>query len=130
MAAVNKAILVGRLGKDVEYRTLDNGGVANFTIATSETYKDKSGEKKESTQWHNIVAWGKLAELASKYLSKGDAVYVEGKITNESYEKDGAIKYITKIVAKELVFLSTKGSSNQSESSSPMILPLEDDLPF
>jgi single-strand DNA-binding protein len=78
---INKAILVGRLGKDPESRTIDNGTmVVNFTVATSESYKDKSGEKKEVTDWHNVVLWRGLAEVAAKYLHKGDLVYVEGKI--------------------------------------------------
>jgi single-strand DNA-binding protein len=89
MSGVNKVILVGRLGKDPEVRNLENGAVvANFSIATSESYKDRTtGEKKEITEWHNIVLWRGLAEIAQKYLHKGDMVYIEGKLRTRSWRK-------------------------------------------
>ena len=89
MSGVNKVILVGRLGKDPEVRNLENGAsVANFTLATSESYKDKTtSEKKEITEWHNIVLWRGLAEIAAKYLHKGDMIYVEGRLRTRSWEK-------------------------------------------
>ena len=101
---VNKAILVGNLGKDPELRYTQSGqAVCSFSIATSERYKDKQGEQQEKTEWHNIVAWGNLAEICGKYLEKGKTVYIEGKITNRSYDdRDGNKRYITEIVASEM----------------------------
>jgi single-strand DNA-binding protein len=112
MSGVNKVILVGRLGKDPEVRNLENGAmVVNFTIATSESYKDKTtGEKKESTEWHNIVLWRGLAEIAAKYLHKGDMIYLEGKLRTRSWEKEGVTRYTTEIVGDNMTMLSTKGS--------------------
>jgi single-strand DNA-binding protein len=104
---VNKAILLGRVGKDPEVRHLEGGTtVARFTLATSEKYKNKSGEMVENTEWHNIVAWRQLAELAEKYVHKGDQLYVEGKITNRNYEdKDGNKRYTSEVVVNEMRFL-------------------------
>jgi len=98
--SVNKAILIGRLGKDPELRYPQGGdSVCNFSIATSEKWKDKSGEKKEKTVWHNIVIWGKLAEIANQYMKKGSRVYLEGAIENRSYEdKQGVKKYVSEVV--------------------------------
>jgi single-strand DNA-binding protein len=116
MSGVNKVILVGRLGKEPEVRNLDNGAVvANFTLATSESYKDKTtGDKKEITEWHNIVLWRGLAEVAQKYLHKGDMVYVEGKLRTRSWEKEGVTRYTTEVVADNMTMLSTKGSGNSN----------------
>ena len=116
MSGVNKVILVGRLGKDPEVRNFDNGSiVANFTVATSESYKDRTtGEKKETTEWHNIVLWRGLAEVAQKYLHKGDMVYIEGKLRTRSWEKDGVTRYTTEVLADNMTMLSTKGSSNSN----------------
>ena len=147
MSGVNKVILVGRLGKDPEVRNLDNGAmVANFTIATSESYKDKTtGEKKEITEWHNVVLWRGLAEISQRYLHKGDMVYIEGKLRTRSWEKDGVTRYTTEIVGDNMTMLSTGrgGSSNSSgeygsrtqeraaESSyAPPADSGSDDLPF
>jgi single-strand DNA-binding protein len=116
MSGVNKVILVGRLGKDPEVRNLENGAtVANFTMATSENYKDKTtGEKKEVTEWHNIVVWRALAEIAQKYLHKGDMVYIEGKLRTRSWEKEGVTRYTTEVVADNMTMLSPKGSGGGS----------------
>jgi single-strand DNA-binding protein len=113
MSGVNKVILVGRLGKEPEVRNLDNGAaVANFTIATSESYKDKTtGEKKEVTEWHNIVLWRGLAEIAQKYLHKGDLVYIEGKLRTRSWEKEGVTRYTTEIIADNMTMLGSRGNS-------------------
>nr|MDQ3072119.1 single-stranded DNA-binding protein [Bacteroidota bacterium] len=102
MSSVNKVILVGNLGKDPEVRYVsENVPVANFSIATSESYFDKtSNERKESTEWHNIVLWRGLAEVAQKYLKKGSKVYIEGKLRTRSYEKDGQTKYMTEVIAE------------------------------
>jgi single-strand DNA-binding protein len=147
MSGVNKVILVGRLGKDPEVRNLDNGAtVANFTMATSESYKDKTtGEKKEITEWHNIVVWRALAEISQKYLHKGDMVYIEGKLRTRSWEKEGVTRYTTEVVADNMTMLSTgKGGGNSSSgeyaprtteraSSETYSTPADsgtDDLPF
>src|SRR5215212_3656236 len=113
MSGVNKVILVGRLGKEPEVRNLDNGAiVANFSIATSESYKDKTtGDKKEVTEWHNIVLWRGLAEIAQKYVHKGDLVYIEGKLRTRSWEKDGVTRYTTEVVADNMTMLGSKGGS-------------------
>src|SRR5688572_31477085 len=113
MSGVNKVILVGRLGKDPEVRNLDNGAtVANFTMATSESYKDKTtGEKKEITEWHNIVLWRGLAEISQKYLHKGDMVYIEGKLRTRSWEKEGVTRYTTEIIADNMTMLGSRGNS-------------------
>ena len=144
MSGVNKVILVGRLGKDPEVRNLDNGAtVANFTVATSESYKDKTtGEKKEITEWHNIVLWRGLAEISQKYLHKGDMVYIEGKLRTRSWEKEGVTRYTTEVIADNMTMLSTKGSGNSGGSYSPVEATADsyrahapvdnstDDLPF
>jgi single-strand DNA-binding protein len=121
MSGVNKVILVGRLGKDPEVRNLDSGvAVANFTLATSESYKDKTtGEKKEVTEWHNIVLWRGLAEIAQRYLHKGDMVYVEGKLRSRSWEKDGVTRYTTEVVADNMTMLSTKPGGYNSSDVNP-----------
>lgn len=113
MAGVNKVILVGRLGKEPEVRNLDNGAmVANFSIATSESYKDKvTGDKKEVTEWHNIVLWRGLAEITQKYVHKGDMVYIEGKLRTRSWEKDGITRYTTEVVADNMTMLGSRGGS-------------------
>jgi len=113
MSGVNKVILVGRLGKDPEVRHLESGAsVANFPIATSEVYKDRNtGERREQTEWHNIVLWRGLAEVAEKYLNKGDMVYIEGKLRTRSWEKDGITRYTTEVVGDNMTMLSPKGSN-------------------
>lgn len=114
MSGVNKVILLGRLGKDPEVRNVNSTSVANFTMATSESYKDRTtGEKKEVTEWHSIVMWRGLAEIAEKYLHKGDMVYIEGKLRTRSWEKDGVTRYTTEIVADNMTMLSTKGSGER-----------------
>lgn len=118
MSGVNKVILVGRLGKDPEVRSLENGAtVANFTIATSETYKDKTtGDRKEITEWHNIVLWRGLADIAAKYLHKGDMVYIEGKLRTRSWEKEGVTRYTTEVVGDNMTMLSTQRNSGGGQS--------------
>ena len=120
MSGVNKVILVGRLGKDPEVRNLENGvSVANFTMATSESYKDRTtGEKKEVTEWHNIVLWRGLAEVSQKYLHKGDLVYIEGKLRTRSWEKEGVTRYTTEIVADNMTMLGSRSGGGQGSPSS------------
>src|SRR5690606_38759347 len=119
MSGVNKVILIGRLGKDPEVRNLENGvSVANFTMATSETYRDRNtGEKKEVTEWHNIVLWRGLAEISQKYLHKGDMVYIEGKLRTRSWEKEGVTRYITEVVAENMTMLGGRGSGGSGSGS-------------
>jgi single-strand DNA-binding protein len=107
MAGVNKVILVGNLGKDPEVRHLESGvPVASFSVATSESYNDRnSGEKKTVTEWHNIVLWRGLAEVAEKYLHKGDQVYIEGKLRTRQWEKDGVTRYSTEIIGENMTML-------------------------
>ncbi len=108
---VNKAILVGNLGKDPLVRHTEAGvAVATFSIATTERYKDKEGNQQEKTEWHNIVLWRGLAEVAQKYLKKGDKVYIEGKISNRKYQaQDGTDRYISEIVGDQMQMLTPKG---------------------
>lgn len=138
MSGVNKVILVGNLGKDPEIRYLDNGvAVANFSLATTENYKNKQGERVSQTEWHNIVFWRGLAEVAEKYLKKGDSVYVEGKLRTRRWEdKDGNPRYTTEILADNMTMLGNKRStvseelSNTNSSDTSNVNETEDDLPF
>ena len=122
MAGVNKVILVGNLGKDPEVRHLESGVmVANFTLATTESYKDRNtGERKQMTEWHNIVLWRGLAEVAEKYLKKGNQVYVEGKLRTRSWnDQEGNTRYTTEIVADNMTMLGGRPAS--SGDSSPQM---------
>jgi len=118
MSGINKVILVGHLGKDPEVRHLDGGvTVASFPLATSETY-NKDGKRVEQTEWHNIVLWRGLAEVASKYLQKGKLVYIEGKLRTRSFEdKEKVKKYVTEIVAENFTMLGRKSDFEQSPSA-------------
>ena len=119
MAGINKVILVGRLGRDPEVRyTPDGRAIANFSIATSDEWKDKNtGEKKERAEWHRIVVFGKMGEICGQYLNKGRQVYIEGRLQTRSWEKDGVTRYTTEIVAGDVQFL---GDRNQQDSGRPM----------
>jgi single-strand DNA-binding protein len=112
MASVNKVILVGNLGKDPEVRFMPNGeAVCNFSIATTDSWKDKAGVKQERTEWHSIVMYRKLAEIAGEYLKKGRPVYVEGRLQTRKWEKDGVDRYTTEIIADSMQMLGGKDSS-------------------
>lgn len=137
--SVNKVILVGHVGKNPEQRVFASGeSVTSFSLATSEKYKDKSGEWKDQTEWHNLSCFGKLSEIANKYVTKGTQVYVEGKIkTNKYTDKSGVEKYSTNIVVSSLQLLGSKevksppldhGSINNHASLS--LGNIESDLPF
>lgn len=119
MAGVNKVILIGNLGKDPEIRNLESGAkVANFSLATTEFYKGKDGSRVEQTEWHNIVLWNNLAELAEKYLKKGNSIYVEGRIKNRTYDdKDGVKRYITEIMGNQMTFLGGPKSGEENTNS-------------
>ena len=140
MAGVNKVILVGNLGKDPEVRHLEGGvSVAHFTLATNEYYKDKQGTRVERTEWHNISAWRGLAEMADKFLKKGQQVYIEGKLRTRQYQdKDQQTRYITEIIADEISMLgarlgSSAGAPAASEAEQSVSFRQEpelDQLPF
>ena len=149
MAGVNKVILIGNLGKDPEVHHLEGGAsVANFPMATTESYKDKTGTRVDQTEWHNIVMWRGLADVAEKYLRKGMTIYVEGKLRTRMYEKDGQKHYRTEVMADNMTILSRKddnktgneGSSSPASSASslggsdisqtPGNTGMADDLPF
>ena len=151
MIGVNKVILIGNLGKDPELRYTPGGQpVATFSLATAERWNDRNGQRQDRTEWHNIVAWGKLAELVNQYLKKGRGAYIEGRITTRSWDdKDGNKRYKTEIVANQIQFLSTGGASSsggdmgyvadqsvgdysmRSSEPGPEAPPIaDDDLPF
>ncbi len=111
--SVNKVILVGRLGTDPEKLVTGSGkSVAKFNLATSETWKDKSGQKQEKTEWHRIVVWGAQAENCAQYLSKGRQVYIEGRLQTRQWDdKEGKKRYTTEVVAQSVQFLGSKGDS-------------------
>ncbi len=110
---LNKVMLIGRLGKDPDVRyTQDGRAVANFTLATNEDWKDKAtGEKKEKTEWHRVVAFGKLGEICGEYLCKGKQVYIEGKLQTRTWDKDGVTRYTTEVVASDMQMLDAKNAS-------------------
>lgn len=145
--SVNKAILIGRLGQDPELRYTPGGkAVCSFSLATSERWTGQDGQKNESTTWHNIVSWGRQAEVMKEYLTKGQQVYIEGRIDNRSYEdKEGQKKYRSEVVVQNFQFLGTRGEgggggsmapSSSSSGSSDGMPPEskgsngDDDLPF
>ncbi len=115
--SVNKVILIGRLGKDPETRYMTSGeAVTNATLATSENWKDKSGEKQEKTEWHNLVFYRRLAEIAGEYLKKGSQIYIEGKLTTEKWtDKEGKDRYTTKIIVNEMTMLGGKSTGGSFE---------------
>jgi single-strand DNA-binding protein len=117
MASVNKVILVGNLGRDPEVRFMPNGeAVCNFSIATTDSWKDKAGAKQERTEWHNIVMYRKLAEIAGEYLKKGRPVYVEGRLQTRKWEKDGVTRYTTEIIADQMQMLGGRDGASSNAS--------------
>jgi single-strand DNA-binding protein len=139
MSNLNKAMIIGRLGDDPDVRyTQSNTAIANLSIATSERYKDKSGEHKETTEWHKVVAWGRLAEICQEYLSKGSQVYIEGPIQTRKWEdKEGNTKYTTEIKAITMKMLDSKDDnrsknkpSEQVDLNSEDLDNVDSDLPF
>jgi len=140
MAGINKAMIIGRLGRDPEVRyTQDGRAIASFSVATSEEWKDKAtGEKRERTEWHRIVAFGRLGEICGEYLAKGRQVYIEGRLQTRSWEKEGVTRYTTEIVANNMQMLESKGSGGGSSSApneppfpdSSGSGPADDDIPF
>ena len=137
MASINKVILIGNLGRDPEVRFMPNGdAVCNFSIATSDTWKDKSGEKQSKTEWHNIVMYRRLAEIAGEYLKKGSSVYLEGSLQTRKWQtKEGQDRTTTEVVAREMTMLDSKGDNMESSSSTgspskPDNDKFEEDIPF
>jgi len=137
MASVNKAILIGNLGADPELRYTPGGAaVASFGLATTEKFKNKEGEPQERTEWHNIVCWGRQAEIANEYLKKGSPVYIEGRIQTRSYDdKDGIKRYRTEIITRQMQLLGGRPqtgqpAAQQASPPEPEIPADDDDLPF
>lgn len=117
MPSVNKVILVGGLGQDPTTRYMPNGeAVTNFSMATSESWKDKSGVKQEKTEWHNIVAYRKLAEIMGEYLKKGSSVYIEGRLQTRQWEKDGVTRYSTEVIADSMQMLGGKADGEHGKT--------------
>jgi len=123
MANLNKVMLIGRLGQDPEIKDVGNSQVANFSIATNESWTDKQGEKQERTEWHNCQAWGRLADLAGRYLFKGNQVYVEGSIQTREWLKNDEKRYSTEIKVFKIEFLESKSSSDDSVYEEPAPKP-------
>ncbi|WP_138429287.1 single-stranded DNA-binding protein [Fodinibius saliphilus] len=148
MSSLNKAMIIGRLGQDPDVRyTQSNTAVANLSVATSERYKDNMGEWKENTEWHRVVAWGRLAEICQEYLKKGSQVYIEGPIQTRKWEdKEGQTRYTTEIKALTMTMLDSKGDNggggnvpSKPDSTQPVSSSvdlnedfddIDDDLPF
>ena len=141
MASVNKVILVGRLGRDPELRYTQSGqAVANFSLATNESWTNRDGERQERTEWHRIVVWRRLGEICGEYHSKGRQVYVEGRLQTRDWEdRDGNKRYTTEIVATDVQFLGSRDSSDPGRQRStgatdfqggPPLGPEDDDIPF
>ena len=137
---LNKAILIGNLGRDPEVRYTPSGvAVANFSIATSETWTNKEGEKETRTEWHRIVAFGRLGEICGEYLAKGRQVYIEGRIQTRDWEDQNGVKrYTTEIVASQMIMLGSKDSAETFKPDAaaggppgaPVQAPEDDDIPF
>jgi len=128
--ALNKVMLIGNLGRDPEIRYTTGGqAVANFTLATTEKYTNKAGDKKEDTEWHRIVAWGRLAEICGEYLTKGRMVYIEGSIKTRSWEdKEGNTKWTTEIVARNMQMLGGQGGRSEPSSAPNEKMPADFDI--
>ena len=131
---VNRVTLIGHLGKDPEMRYTSSGvAVCNFSIATNDSYKNTEGERVDTTEWHNIVVWRKLAEICAEYLKKGSKVYLEGKLTHRSYDdKNGVKRYVTEVVMDEMVMLDSRPNGGRSAEPGPSDDSggKVDDLPF
>ena len=142
MSGVNKVILIGNLGRDPEVRTIEGGAkVANFSLATTESYRNKDGNRVDQTEWHRVVLWRGLAEIAEKYLRKGNSIFVEGRITTRKYtDKDGIERSITEIVGTNMTMLGGRRDdggyaqppeeNNVDSVAEPPVDEVSDDLPF
>jgi len=142
MASLNEITIIGRLGKDPEVKMTPTGQkVASFSVATSEKYDDKQGNKVEETEWHNVVAWRRLAEIIEQYVKKGSLIYIKGKIKTRSWEdQQGKKCYRTEIIAQSMQMLDSRGANNQSQGDSNFgnsapaenfgTMPADEDLPY
>ena len=143
MKGINKVIIVGNLGNDPDIKSLPNGSmVTNISVATSESWTDKqTGQKQDRTEWHRVVFFNRLAEIAGQYLKKGSKVYIEGQLRTQKYEKDGIDRYVTDIIAKEMQMLDSRSEGQQQPYSPPPQQPaqqpqqqssvdIDDDIPF
>jgi single-strand DNA-binding protein len=123
---LNKIMIIGRVGKEVEVRQVNGSNVANFSVATTEKYKNKNGEQVENTEWHSIQAWGKLAEICQSYVNKGDMLYIEGKVATQSWEDKGVQRQKTQIVCREIKMLG----GSKKEKKEDKFVPHNGGLPF
>jgi len=131
MSSVNKVILLGNIGKDPEVRETKAGNIVNMVMATSEKYTDKSGQKQENTEWHNLVVFGKLADVVSKYVKKGDKLYVEGSITTRKWEdKEGNTRYNTEIKVRDITMLGGGEKKSDQPAGVEVVDDEGDSLPF
>jgi len=131
--SLNKVMLIGRLGKDPEVRYTQSGkAVCNFSVATSERWKDSAGVKQEKTEWHNVVAWGKIVDVIQQYVKKGQEIYIEGKLQTTTWdEKDGNKRYKTEVVMDTMSFIGNNGGQGMAaEANQPRTAAPESDLPF
>ncbi len=129
--SVNKIILIGNVGNDPEIKQVGENKLAKFSLATSESYKNKQGEKIENAEWHSVIVWGKLAEIVEKYVKKGSKLYIEGKIEYKSYEKAGEKKYFTQIKCSNIKMLGNIEKTAQQPKEKPQTdIEEDDDLPF
>lgn len=133
MNSLNQCQFIGNIGKEPEIKQIGENKVAQFSLACSDSYTNKGGEKVENTEWVNIVVWGKLAEIVEKYVKKGDKIYVSGKLHTRSYESNGEKKYVTNVNADSLLMLGSKSQPQQPAQQEPKEIRKEDDsegLPF
>ena len=131
MPNLNKALIIGHLGGDPEVKDAAGSTVANFSVATTEKWKDKSGAKQERTEWHRVVLWGRLAEIARDYLHKGDPVYVEGRIQTRKWQgQDGQDRYTTEIVGSGLQLLGGRKGAESTQRPAQPPAPNDEDIPF
>jgi len=127
--SINSVALLGNVGRNPETKTLPSGTVAStFSLATTERYKDKDGEWQDVSEWHNIVSYGKVAEVIRDYVSKGSKLYLQGRLTTRSWEKDGQKHYRTEVVVNEIVLLDGKGEKKQTQA--PQETVSDDDIPW
>lgn len=141
MKGVNKVIILGNVGQDPEVKQTANNQVASLSVATSESWTGKDGQRQEKTEWHRCVAWGKLAEIIGQYVKKGSKVYIEGKLQTRSWDQDGVKRYATEIVVSEMQMLGDKPEGQQSaqqprqthkpaQQQAPIDDDFNDDIPF
>lgn len=128
---MNSITLLGRIGRDPETRTFENGSVTSFSLATSESFKDKNGDRQEKTEWHNVSFWGKQGELIAKYFKKGDPILMNGKLTYREYEKEGVKRTISEVIGQGFEFVPKSSGTLQNASAQLDENSVdEDDLPF